>query len=167
MSRFAKKITIEEFKEICLTKLNVGTEEFDPYEFPETIVKDLAKVNFDFENYDIGNADYMYNKYPTDHQGFVGYPCGFETLESGLPILFVNAGGDWEYPICFCIYWDGKKLRAYIPSDGNIWNKKEKCAFGSEEEMEDYEDSEFFKDNPKPNPALIRADIINRIKLIN
>jgi hypothetical protein len=30
-------------------------------------------------------------------------------------------GGDWESPVFFCIYWDGRKLRAYVPEKGNLW----------------------------------------------
>jgi hypothetical protein len=149
MSRFTEIITLEEFKAICLGKLGVGTDEFDPYEFPETIVKDLAKVNFDFENWDI-------------EDGFAEYPCGFKILANGMPTLFVNAGGDWEHPICFCIYWDGKKLRAYIPSDGNVYNKKEKCAFGSEEDS-DFEEEEV--ERPLAEPEKIYQDIMERIKV--
>jgi hypothetical protein len=165
MSRFTEIITLDKFKDICRQKLGVGTDEFDPYEFPETIVKDLAKVNFDFENWNIGDASPKYEKYPSDHKGFAGYPCGFKVLDNGMPALFVNAGGDWEHPICFCIYWDGKKLRAYIPSDGNVYNKKEKCAFGSEEDMEDYEDSEFFLNKPSVDPEKIFQDVMGRIKV--
>lgn len=160
MARHAILITLDKFKELCREKLGVGTAEFDPYEFPEHIQKDLAKVQFDFENWCIGNADPSYEKYPTDHRGYMGYPCGYEVLPNGLPVLFVNAGGDWECPICFAIYWDGKRMRAYIPSEGNLWNKREKCAFGSEEEGETEYDG-----NLRGNPELIRSDVMNRIQL--
>jgi len=165
MSRLTEIITLDKFKSICLQKLGVGTEDFDVFEMGETIDKDLSKINFSMENWDIGNASHNYEKYPSDHNGFVGYPCGFKVLENGMPVLFVNAGGDWEYPICFCIYWDGKKLRAYIPSEGNVYNKEQKCAFGSEEEMEDYEESEFFKNKPSADPEKIFQDVMGRIKV--
>jgi hypothetical protein len=151
MKRYATKIPLEEFKGICKSKLGLAYE-FDGYDLPEVIEKDLAKLNFDRENFSFD-------------EGFSGYPCGFEVLENGLPVLFVNSGGDWEFPICFCIYWDGSTLRAYIPKDGNVYNVKEKCAYGSEEDMEAYEDSEFFKERPEPSPSKIRRDIINRIVL--
>jgi hypothetical protein len=134
MPRFAPIITMDDFKTKCNKAFNIDKEGLDPYEFPTTIKDDLKKVNFDFENYEIGNADPNYSKYPSE--GFNGYPCGYQLLPNNLPVLFVNAGGDWEFPICFCLYWDGKKMRAYIPEDGNTYNKKEKCAYGSEDDYE-------------------------------
>jgi hypothetical protein len=159
MPRYAPLITLDEFKQICQTKLKIGSDEFDIYELPKKIEKDLSKLNFDFENYCIGNAHPSYLKYPSDHSGFWNYPCGYETLENGLPVLFVNAGGDWETPICFCIYFDGKDLRGYIPSDGNCYNKKEKCAYGSEDEPleEDQQPQQ------QGEPDKIRIDVMNRI----
>jgi hypothetical protein len=161
MSRHAKLISLEKFKE--LTRELINDEEF-PYNFPPKIEKDLSKVNFDFENYNLGKADPMYEEeYDSDFNGYCGYPCGYEILPNGLPVLFVNAGGDWENPICFVIYYDGKELRAYIPSDGNIWNKKEKCAYGSEDNIDDDFD---FDNLPEGNPELIRNDVMNRIKIV-
>lgn len=163
MPRFAVPITIDEFKSKCDKTFGINSEDgFDPYELPPTIQKDLGKVNFDFENWDIGNAHPSYEKYPTDHQGFNNYPVGYQTLPNGLPVLFVNAGGDWEYPICFCIYWDGKKMRAYIPEDGNIYNKKEKCAYGSED---DFDDETEHEDLPEGDPEKIYNDVMNRIQI--
>lgn len=50
-------------------------------------------------------------------------------------------GGDWEFPITFAVYWDGKCLRGYIPRNGNIWNEYTKCAIGNDEEA----DEKFFR----------------------
>lgn len=84
--------------------------------------KDLSKVEFDDENlaWQPGEA---YCK--------ADDICGFRTLPNGLTILGATAGGDWEMPIYFCIYWDGTKLRGYVPKDGNTWNHKRKQAFGN------------------------------------
>ena len=77
----------------------------------------------------------------------------------------MNAGGDWEFPVCFVMYWDGKELRAYIPKDGNAWNKKQKTAYGSEEDMdEDYEvDSEKIEEK-EVSEEKIFADVLKRIQ---
>jgi hypothetical protein len=163
MSRIATKITLDEFKKLCLDKLFIGHEDFEPYENlleNSVISKDLSKVDFDMENYQIGNANPSFKKYPEDHISAVGYPTGYEVLSNGLPVLFVSAGGDWQFPICFCIYYDGDKLRAYIPSDGNAWNKKEKCAYEPEEDNDD--NVKFIKECDADK---IRQDIINRIKI--
>jgi hypothetical protein len=155
MSRFAPIISLSEFKKLCETKLKIGEEEFYDFEFENRkITNDLSKVNFDTENFTIGNADES-----NPGSCFANYPCGYEVLENGLPVLFANAGGDWEHPICFCFYFDGKTMRAYIPSRGNVWNKEEKCAFGS--------DGYDWTNKPELvcDPDEIRKDIMNRIKI--
>ena len=148
MSRFAPIITLEVLK----AKLQPILDGDDfPYEMTPKIDKDLSKINFDWENYDYEN------------QGYNCYPCGYEVLSNGLPVLFINAGGDWEIPICFCLYWDGKAVRGYIPTEGNIFNVKEKCAYGSEDNTEEYEE-EYDKMNEKNgDPEAIRKDVMNRI----
>lgn len=158
MARHGKIITLDQFKDLCKTKLGVGTDDFDIYELPDAIQKDI-KIQFDYENYDLGNAEPSFKDYPTDHQGYNNYPVGYEVLPNGMPILFINAGGDWECPVCFCIYYDGKVLRAYVPTEGNVFNVKQKCAFGSEDEDEDEQEY------PQGDPEKIRLDVMNRIKI--
>lgn len=120
MSRFGRIIPMDEFKKKIHKILD--NDDF-PYEMPPKITKDLAKVNFDWENFEI-----------EDGQGYKNYPCGYETLENGMPVFFINAGGDWETPLCLCLYFDGTSIRGYIPTDGNVWNKEAKCAYGSEDD---------------------------------
>ncbi len=92
------------------------------------IRKDLSKVDFDFENIDVGDDGFLSN-------------TGFRKLENGFTYLLCAAGGDWETPVGFIIYWDGKSLRGYIPTLGNTFNLKYKCAFGSEENhADDYDE---------------------------
>ena len=119
------------------------------------VKKDLSKINFDGENYsyskkgniNLDNYDYM----------------GIVTLENGFTFLGGVAGGDWEHPVYHIVYFDGKSLRGYIPSYGNVLNLKYKCALGSEdEEIEIDWDIDF-------NWEAIIEDIKNRIiiKYIN
>jgi hypothetical protein len=120
--RYYKPTTQEEF----LTKIEkLMTSEDFPYDnLSQKIRKDLSKVRFDFENVTCFG----------DKQGFSTYPVGHREIAPGFHIYFVNAGGDWEWPICFIFYLGSKgKLRAYIPEDGNAWNKEEKCVYGSDE----------------------------------
>lgn len=65
--------------------------------------------------------------------------CGYKILKNGLPVLQVIAGGDWEFPVAFIFYSDGVKLRAYIPNDGNVWNKKFNSAYGNNDDEEEGE----------------------------
>jgi len=85
-----------------------------------TVEKDLSKVHFDCENFNSSPVGSRYDKI-----------MGYHTLYNGLTFLGCSAGGDWEWPVFFIIYFDGKKLRAYIPKDGNICNYKAKYAIGN------------------------------------
>jgi hypothetical protein len=119
---------------------------------PACIQRDLNKVQFDWENY---------TRFDTI-KGFSTYPVGYREVAPGFHIFFVNAGGDWEWPVCFIFYWGyEKRIRAYIPEDGNAYNKKEKTAYGSdsnEESGDENHDSEISEEK-------MTAEIINHIKL--
>jgi hypothetical protein len=99
-----------------------------PYGLTENkkIESDLGKVVFDFENYEFDTS--------------YGDLCGFHTLDNGFTFLGGFGGGDWEFPVFFIVYWDGKALRGYIPVCGNTYNLDLNTAFGSEEESDKYED---------------------------
>ena len=131
-----------------------------------TMEKDLGKVDFSSENASIK---------PSYGKEF-GDIVGFHTLPNGVPYLGVVAGGDWECPLLFVIYWDGKELRGYVPTDGNSWNKVTKAAYGNADESDESELKKILGDKYDPNakylydssrktvnPALILADIEKRI----
>lgn len=100
---------------------------------------DLNKVVFDMENYESNNNS---GNEPD------GNLMGLHTLENGLTLMGFYAGGDWEFPLFFIVYWDCKSLRGYIPSYGNTYNIDFKTAFGSEEECDKYDEvlSKHYKD---------------------
>jgi hypothetical protein len=93
----------------------------------DKIEKDLLKVQFDFEN----------SYYKTEDTEQWGFDIGPTQIDE-LSYIACVAGGDWEYPIYFIIYLDqdNKTLRAYIPSEGNPYNKTTKKAFGNDEEAD-------------------------------
>lgn len=88
---------------------------------------DRSNIDFDIENLDASTpAVYTYaGDQGTDL-------CGFHTLPSGLTFCGAIAGGDWEYPLFYIMYYDGTDLRAYIPIKGNVVNCDTLSAFGSE-----------------------------------
>ena len=96
---------------------------FSPDQLTKKVEKDISKVEFDFEN-----CTCSYN------DGYNGCEIisGYHIAPNGLPFLGVVAGGDWEIPVFFMIYWDDKDLRGYIPTDGNTWNTDTKKAYGNE-----------------------------------
>lgn len=56
--------------------------------------------------------------------------------KSGVPYAIMMAGGDWELPALYMVYWDGQRLRGYVPTYGNCFNRKTKELFGNDEEMD-------------------------------
>ena len=50
----------------------------------------------------------------------------------GITFCGVITGGDWEWPLYEILYWDGTRIRPYIPTRGNLVNPYVPCAFGSE-----------------------------------
>jgi hypothetical protein len=52
------------------------------------------------------------------------------------------AGGDWEAPLLYVLYWDGRELRGYVPTKGNPFNTDTKTAYGSEHEVMDDDEAE-------------------------
>lgn len=90
-------------------------------------LRDDIRIAFDIENF-----DYMAEDYGNGRDGLVGY----HILENGHTFWGVVCGGDWEAPMFFAIYWDGDKLRAYVPVDGNPWNTDTMQAYGNDEEKD-------------------------------
>jgi len=144
------------------------------------VTKDFSKCQFDLENiilgkryvYDMGSG-YSDELDLTDEMNSVK---GLITLDNGLTFLGVMAGGDWEYPVFFMIYWDGKKLRGYVPIEGNMWNTSAKMAYGNNSEgICEAEGAQLDEDNcmkrfgtntdfTKPDAQKIIQDITERIK---
>lgn len=123
MSRSFVRITVKELKRKIV---EVRARDFTDYKhLTPTVEKDLNKIQFDTENIDDQSS--IPNK-----RDFLGY----HTLSNKMPYLGVYAGGDWENPVYFIIYWDGQKLRGYIPEDGNLYNTDTKQAYGNDEKAD-------------------------------
>lgn len=70
--------------------------------------------------------------------------------------------GKYQF-VSFIIGGDGE-LRAYIPKDGNLWNKEKKCAYGSENENPTDDDEEQDRIiNTEYSEEKLFKDILNRI----
>jgi len=86
------------------------------------VLDDLEKVGLDLKN-------------------FTYFQTGFDILSNGVAVLWVCAGGDWEFPVAFCLYIDDSgEFRAYVPKEGNCYNFKTKKAFGNDDTCEDVEE---------------------------
>lgn len=113
MSRHFVKISISEL----LQKVSLYNKDERLTHLTLTVEKDLQKVEFDCENV-CSDADEL---------------GGYHTLPNGMSYLGVFAGGDWETAVFFIIYWDGKQLRGYVPTNGNCFNTTTKQAYGNDE----------------------------------
>jgi hypothetical protein len=89
----------------------------------DALRKDL-KVSFDLENWEY--------KEKTDE----GHLIGLHTLGNNLTFLGLYCGGDWEVPVFWIVYWDGSKIRAYVPTDGNPYNTDTKEAYGNDDDKD-------------------------------
>ena len=74
------------------------------------IKKDFKGIRFNWENYDI---------------------VGDVRTTKGIPYQLFNAHGDWEIPVYFMVYYDGKRIRVYVPTVGNTWRHDLKQALGN------------------------------------
>lgn len=92
----------------------------------DALSEDLSEVEFSAENFSCAEV--------------LSYAegdkiMGFQQV-NGIPFLGCMAGGDWEIPIYFLIYWDGSQFRGYIPKDGNTVNPKNDSAYGNDPEAD-------------------------------
>lgn len=164
--RKAKKVTIEEFKNILANVKLDESELFDSMidkwylgamstlTFNDMVSDDLCEVIFNYENV------YFDNDFHVDGD----VTLGFKTIDD-LTILVGCAGGDWESPVIFCFYIDDKgNIRGYIPKEGNTYNTKWDTAYGSEGENPDCDiaDAEG-QEAPPADKKLLFADICRRI----
>ena len=88
---------------------------------------ECSAISFDFENF---TAD------PDEPFSMPGYEVGYGVLHSGIPVLWCAAGGDWEMPVAFCLYvGEDGGTHAYVPREGNAFNKSTNKAFGNDENL--------------------------------
>lgn len=158
MSRKYAQISKEDLNE-KLSKLSEEDGSLQ-YAIREKFDSDL-KVHFDTENFEDSECEYC----PMN---------GYQVLD-GFPFWGFTAGGDWEHPIYFIVYWDGKKLRAYIPTEGNPFNTSTRWAYGNDGENEGgvsdadngkfrgYEVDSHGEVHPEFDWEKIKADIKTRI----
>lgn len=95
-----------------------------------TVNKDLKKIEFQHDNgtaYRIPNSDF----YPDEF-------IGLHMTKTGLPFLGMSSCGDEEWvEVFFILYFDGTKMRGYVPYYTNTYNPNTKAAFGLDHEDED------------------------------
>ena len=116
------------------------------------VEKDWSKIDFSTENLDV---------------------TGETSTPAGVPYIRLRTGGDWESPLVAIIYFDGKKLRGYVPKDGNTYNHRTRKAFGNDEKNDVADAKKQFGDqfvdngdyiDVEPDFDLVAQDIAGRIE---
>lgn len=161
--RKAAKITEQDLKMLIEKKLGEGRSIASFTQLTPKVENDISnKVSFDVENENI-------EPYSDVWKDLLGY-----RKWGDLVFLGGMSGGDWEQPVFWIIYYDGKDLRGYVPKDGNIWNHVTKEAFGNDDDAdeafarkvgwlakdEEWSGADYF-DNYDVDK--IRQDVLNRI----
>lgn len=159
MPRYAKRTTDQELRDLIYLKVTTD-------KFPYCVEKDVNKIDFDFENIAFDGRNF--SSYSDDKSSY-----DIHTLPNGLVYCLCSAGGDWEVPVSFILYIDpNNQLRAYVPENGNVYNKEFKCAYGSEGEHQvpDFDDPDwepaYTADDHNEDDLdmqLFEADVTNRI----
>lgn len=95
---------------------------------------------------------------------------GYHTLENGLTFYGMYGTDDCVWPVFFIIYYDGKKLRGYVPREGNQFCKETNEAWGQFCSSDDNDDTEkelyeLLDKDKYFNFDKIKADILENIKV--
>lgn len=110
-------------------------------------------------------------KFDTENVDAIG---GIKMSKKGFPYIQCDAGGDWECPVCFFVYFDGHKFRGYVPLKGNALNRNEKHAFsggGNEPDAKfvqkelglSYEEADHMCDDIDYNVDACLEDFLSRV----
>lgn len=117
---------------------------------------------------DIWGGKYKFDSENVDDRG------GIKMSSKGFPYIMCCAGGDWESPVCFFVYFDGTHFRGYIPLKGNAINRNNNTAFqgnGDEEEAKfiakendiDYEEAKGLTGDIEFNEDACLKDFLSRV----
>ena len=164
--RSSVSLTLKNFKELLYKKLldALIKDGYTKTEAEEELDRDWAyiieyiidihhdcSVQFDREN--ISSEDeFLEIAKGTGHLSDI---LGFHE-EDSFCWFGINAGGDWENPVFFIVYYDGKNFRAYFPEAGNVFNEHTKDALGND--PSDPDDAE-------ASVELLKEDFLSRIEI--
>ena len=137
--RNAVKMSVDDFKnEMTHAHHEYAMEQGKEYKYdlqktptPSNFVYSLCYDNRDNEKSKIASMlhkDIWEGKYDFDSEN-VDAIGGIKMSKNGFPYIQCDAGGDWECPVCFFVYFDGNHFRAYVPLKGNALNRNDKHAF--------------------------------------
>lgn len=145
MSRVKKSSTERQFapidKILFLEKINeIITPDWDD---DDDITEEEKSWTFEFTNRILDDTSIMDDWDDIEVRpgmGYLDYPCGYKNLPNGMHAMFITVKADWSVPLCFVIYWDGEELRAYVPREGNIYNRLEERALTEQIDFDDFDE---------------------------
>lgn len=115
-------------REDFLSALNDLTEKADAEEMSS--IADALSEDLDNSGIEFSTENCTCD--PKESFNMPGFFVGLDALQGGTPIMWFGAGGDWEQPIAFCIYLgEDNNIHAYVPREGNCYNKDKNAAFGN------------------------------------
>jgi len=131
-----KKTTVKELSSYIYENFGYknysGEEDIEIYDIIQKVPKEDISIKFDLEN-TCTPYDESYDYGPVDDFDLSCDVPGFYQLDE-YAIMLCCSGGDEEIPVYYCIYLDNKdNIRMYIPTDGNLFNKYTKTAYGGEQ----------------------------------
>lgn len=147
------KLTVDEFRTILSEQLIVpidlipplGKEDIFDYE----VDKDgLFRLSMQTLLYALDNHSHQFNRVAFDLENFdsdihnVSSKLSGIVHHNGYTFLGMQAGGDWEMPVAFILYWTGDRIEAYVPHEGQHYytgtqksGKYYEVAYGSESDF--------------------------------
>lgn len=184
--RHAVKMSVEDFKQEMIHAYHMyAMEQEKKYNFdlqltptPGNFVYSLCYKNRENEKSKYAAKlykDIWGGKYKFDSENVDAYG-GIKMSKKGFPYIQCAAGGDWECPVCFFVYFDGTHFRGYIPLKGNAINRNNNTAFqgiGDEEEAKfiakendiDYEEAKGLTGDIKYNVDACLEDFLERVEV--
>lgn len=184
--RHAVKMSVEDFKDemihayhqYAMEQEHTYKSELQLTPSPGNFVYNLCYKNKLNEKSKYASAlydDIWCGKYKFDSENVVTYG-GIKMSKKGFPYIQCAAGGDWESPVCFFVYFDGNKFRGYIPLKGNAINRNNNTAFqgnGDEEEAKfiakengiDYEEAKTLTGDIEYNADACLEDFLSRVEV--
>ena len=184
--RYAVKMTEDEFKQEMIHAYHMYAMEQEK-KYKDDLQLTPSPYNFVYslcynnkENEESKYASALYNdiwngKYKFDSENVNAYG-GIKISKKGFPYIQCAAGGDWECPVCFFVYFDGNKFRGYVPLKGNAINRSNNTAFqgsGDEEEAKfiakendiDYEEAKSLTGDIDYNADACLEDFLSRVEV--
>jgi len=167
---FSRSISTKQLAEIIAYEFysqnkDIRIEEDNAFDFVEKRITNLPSLTSEIQKeFQIISRDPIDKSLAYNDLSIFNEYLTWHTLDTGL--TFYCALTDTEVPVLFMIYWNGHKLKAYLPFP-NMINYKEKTLFGLDKEKDlEYITSKLGNNITKENMYELFANKCINFKLI-